>query len=128
MAYVKKNLTPEQRAAIGRYAASCRKHFNGGRKKGGKNRSHMEPTRTLSAPVSACETFAKLAGVQHMTTCGFLGRLAEMLRQANPAVFEAPVRLPIDGVAAAQGSADADGLTVAQTAQTNDFSGAAGQW
>lgn len=120
MAYVKKNLTPEQRAAIGRYAASCRKHFKGGRKKGGRNRTHMEPTRTLSAPVSACDTFAKLAGLQRMTICGFMGQLADMLRQANPSVFADPVKLPIAGVAAAPADGAAQGMgDGADAAQTD---------
>ena len=119
MAYQKKNLTREQRAAIGRYAASCVKHHNGGRKKGIPNSKPRTPMTSMCVPIVTRDVFSKLAGAQRITLCDFLRQLAEMLRQANPAVFEAPVRLPIDGVAAAQGSADADGLPAAQAAQTN---------
>lgn len=108
MAYVKKNLTPEQRAAIGRYAASCVKHHNGGRKKGIPNSKPRTPMTSMCVPIVTRDVFSKLAGAQRMTLCDFLRLLAEMLRQANPAVFEAPVKLPIDGVAAQVNTAGAN--------------------
>ena len=89
MAYVKKNLTPEQRSERARKAALSVKNHKGGRPKGSTNKNPRAtiPPKTLTVREDDYQVIVKCAFAANKPIVEFMHVLAEHLKAKNPKLF-----------------------------------------
>lgn len=90
MAYVRKNLTPEERHENAVRAARAVKNHRGGRPKGWTKDPALKavPPRTMTVREPDYRAFSKMAWHQRLTLIDLMHNLAEALRRKHPDVFE----------------------------------------
>ncbi len=94
MAYQKKNLTPEQRAEIGRKANAARKNRRGGRPKLAPGQSKAKAIHTIGVYEEDYKVFKRLAQVIGKTLGETMHEIAKARVNANPDLFnDAPLSL-----------------------------------
>lgn len=96
MAYIRKNLSPEERSEIARMNAAKRKKFGGGRKpgtgyKGPNNTPRMlQKKATMQILDEDCQVFKRFAHIRCASLIDAMHVIAETLKRQIPALNDDP--------------------------------------
>lgn len=98
MAYVKKNLTPQQRHERAVKAAAAIKNHRGGRPKGWTKdpAAKAVPPKTIALREPDYQVFSKLAFAANVPIVELMHNIAEAMKRRNPRVFDGTVSVKLE--------------------------------